>query len=197
MRGLNARNPLLAIPSNARPPNFGSMKIRLLIAFVILILLSSCNQSATKTPDMISIDQQIAIKKKLESIARDFLESWEPPFNPERAVSLFTQSEDFHLVIDGYDISDYEDWAKNVPNFMSDDDYFFSSYSHEIKYIESVAMSPKSGVVTIVYIWDSITKEGVHERTPGAITLTCREEGGVWKIVQYHGSHDEPEVVEE
>jgi hypothetical protein len=52
-------------------------------------------------------------------------------------------------------------------------------------------------VVTIVYIWDSISKEGVHERTPGAITMTCRKEGNDWKIVHYHGSHDEPEVVME
>jgi hypothetical protein len=173
------------------------MKPKFSILIVIFILLNGCNHPTTIIPDMNSSDQQIAIKKKLESIARDFLESWEPPFNPEGAISLFTQSEDFHLIIDGYEINNYEDWAKNVPNFMSDDEYFFNFYTHEIMNIESVILSPKSGVVTIVYIWESITKEGKHERTPGASTLTCREEEGGWKIVHYHGSHDEPEVVNE
>jgi hypothetical protein len=131
----------------------------------------------------------------LETIAKDFLKSWEPPFNPEGAVALFTQSDDFHLIIDGYEISDYESWARNVPNFMADDNYFFKSYTHEIKYIQTVVFSAKSGVVTIVYIWDSISKEGVHERTPGAITLACREEENDWKIVHYHGSHDDPQII--
>ena len=103
----------------------------------------------------------------------EFLKSWEPPFDPDGAVALFTQGADFHLIIDGMEISNYEDWAKNVPNFMSDDNYFFESYKHEIKNIETVVLSPKSGVVTIVYIWDSVSKQGIHERTPGAITLTC------------------------
>ena len=127
----------------------------------------------------------------------EFLKSWEPPFDPDGAVALFTQGADFHLIIDGMEISNYEDWAKNVPNFMSDDNYFFESYKHEINNIETVVLSPKSGVVTIVYIWDSVSKQGIHERTPGAITLTCREEENVWRIVHYHGSHDEPEVVKE
>ena len=66
-----------------------------------------------------------------------------------------------------------------------------------IRYIESVVLSPNSGVVTIVYTWDSVSREGIHERTPGAIKLTCREEGNIWRIVHYHGSHDESEVVNE
>jgi hypothetical protein len=186
---------LLVIPNSQN--KFADMKANLYISLLIFILLSSCNQPTTTNPDVISDDQQLAIKKELESIAKDFLKSWEPPFHPESALSLFTQNDDFHLIIDGYEISEYEDWARNVPNFMSDDDYFFSSYRHEIESIESVVLSPTSGVVTIVYIWDSISKEGIHERTPGAITLTCREEAGVWKIVHYHGSHDVPEVVKE
>lgn len=172
------------------------MKTRLFFSFFVLILLCGCNQPAQNDKPGTS-DNEEPIKRKLEVLATDFLRYWEPPFNPDGAVSLFTQNEDFHLVIDGFEISNYEYWAKNVPNFMSDDDYFFSSYSHEIKNIETVVLSPTAGVVTIVYIWDSISKEGVHERTPGAATLTCREEKGAWKIVHYHGSHGEPKVVEE
>jgi len=172
------------------------MKTRMILSYFIFLMLGGCNQSVLKDQTKVSGEQE-AIKKILETIATDFLKSWEPPFNPEGAISLFTKSEDFHLIIDGYEISDYEDWASSVPNFMSDDNYFFNSYTHEIKNMETVVLSPKSGVVTIVYIWDSISKEGVHNRTPGAATLTCREEGNDWKIVHYHGSHDEPMEVRE
>lgn len=71
----------------------------------------------------------------------------------------------------------------------------YHSYRHEVQYIKTVVLSPHSGVVTIVYIWDSISKDGVRERTPGAITLTCRKENEAWKIVHYHGSHAESEVI--
>ncbi|MCF8235585.1 MAG: hypothetical protein K9H13_12930 [Bacteroidales bacterium] len=171
------------------------MKTIISLSFSILILLCSCNQPGPDEKAEFSIDQQEAIKNKLETIAKDFLKSWEPPFNPEAAVALFTQSDDFHLVIDGINIDTYSKWANGVPNFMSDDDYFFKSYTHEIEYIETVVLSAKSGVVTMVYIWDSISKEGIHERTPGAVTLTCREEENDWKIVHYHGSHGDPEIV--
>ena len=125
-------------------------------------------------------------------MAMDFLKSWEPPFNPEGALSFFTQTEDFHLISDGHETSEYIDWASIVPKWMAHDDYSYSSYTHEIKNIETVVLSPKSGVVTIVYIWDSISKDGVHERIHGAITLTCRDEDSGWKIVHYHGSHYGP-----
>ena len=75
----------------------------------------------------------------------------------------------------------YLEWTEAVPSSMSHEKEFYDSYKHEIKYIKSVVLSPQSGVVTIVYIWDSISKGGVHERTPGAITLTCRKENEVWK----------------
>jgi len=76
------------------------------------------------------------------------------------------------------------------------DDYFFSSYKHEVKDIKTLVLSSDAGVATIIYIWDSITKEGVHRRTNGAATLTCRLEENGWKIVQYHGSHGEDLIVE-
>ncbi|MCF8369611.1 MAG: nuclear transport factor 2 family protein [Bacteroidales bacterium] len=171
------------------------MRTKLIYSLFTLILLCSCNHLIPKdSPEVLEHD---AIKKNLETIATEFLRSWEPPFNPEKALSLFTETEDFHLISDGHETSDYVDWAHLVPKWMAYDEHAYSSYIHEIKNIETVVLSPKSGVVTIVYMWDSITKEGVHARIAGAITLTCRDEDGVWKIVHYHGSHYEPEPVEE
>jgi hypothetical protein len=121
--------------------------------------------------------------------------SWEPPFYPDSALALFTQTEDFSLVIDGYYIGSYREWAEGVPNFMSDDDYFFTSYKHEVQEIRSVPLSPESGVVTIVYVWDHVDRDGIHGRTDGRATMACRKEADGWKIVHYHGSHHEmPEV---
>jgi len=133
----------------------------------------------------------------LETIATEFLKSWEPPYNPEKALSLFTQNDDFQLISDGHETDDYKDWAYLVPKWMAYDKNNYSSYFHEIKSIETVVLSSKSGVVTIVYNWDSITNKGVHALLIGAITFTCREESGVWKIVHYHGSHYEPNPEQE
>lgn len=147
--------------------------------------------------EKVSVELHGLISEELENIVTAFLKSWEPPFDPEGAIALFSQSSDFNLVIDGFEIGSYEEWARNVPNFMSDDDYFFTSYSHEIRDIKTVVLSPNSGVVTISYIWDSVSTEGIHERTPGAATLTCRLEENGWRIVHYHGSHGEAKVVDE
>jgi len=132
-----------------------AMKTRLFLSFCLFILLSGCKQPGSVDQTEVSIEVKEAITKKLEGIAMEFLKSWEPPFDPDGALALFTQGADFHLIIDGYVISNYEDWARNVPNFMSDDNYFFESYKHDIKNIETVVLSPKSGVVTIVYTWDT------------------------------------------
>ena len=171
------------------------MRTTFFLYLAFFTILSGCDNQVKQDLAEVSVEFQNSIRVKLESIALEFLKSWEPPFDPEAAIGLFTQCEDFHLVIDGLEIDNYMYWAENVPHFMAHDDDFYSSYKHELKYIETVVLSPQSGVVTIVYIWDSISKEGVHERTPGAITLTCRKENEAWKIVHYHGSHDDPEVI--
>ena len=145
-----------------------------------------------------NVNEQESIKMTLENMAMDFLKSWEPPYDPDSALALFTQKEDLHVVIGGeYTCDNYMDWKEAVTNSMSHEEEYYNSYKHEVKYIKTVVLSQQSGVVTIVYIWDSISKEGVHERTPGAFTLTCRKEKNDWKIVHYHGSHGEPEVVAE
>lgn len=172
------------------------MKKSFLFYLILFLLLAGCEQSKPESEEKVSLELQGLISEELENIVTTFLRTWEPPFDPEGAIVLFTQSSDFNLIIDGFEIDNYQEWARNVPNFMSDDDYFFTSYSHEIKDIKTVVLSPKSGVVTISYIWDSVSTEGIHERTPGAATLTCRLEENGWKIVHYHGSHGDAAVVE-
>ena len=172
------------------------MKSTFLCCFCISIALIGCNSHVKHEAAEVPIELQESITSKLESIALTFLKSWEPPYDPDAALALFTQREDFHLVISGgYTADNYMEWTEAVPRSMAHEVEFYNSYKHEVKYIETVVLSPQSGVVTIVYIWDSISKEGVHERTPGAITLTCRKENEVWKIVHYHGSHDDPEII--
>jgi hypothetical protein len=169
------------------------MRILFNLIIAILICLSSCQS----TDESLSIEKQEHISNTLKTLAIDFLSSWEPPFNPDKALMLFTQSEDFHLVIDGLITTTFKEWKDGVPNYMADDDYFFKSYKHEIKDIRTVVLSPNSGVVTIIYIWDSISrKDGIHKRVDGAFTLACRKEKVGWKIVHYHGSHGDERIVE-
>ena len=172
------------------------MKTTFFFCLCLTVILSGCDSQVKQDPADVPVELQESITSKLEGIALEFLKSWEPPYDPDAALTLFTQKEDFHLVIGGgYTCDNYMEWTEAVPSSMSHEEEFYSSYKHEVKYIETVVLSPESGVVTIVYIWDSISKEGVHERTPGAITLTCRREINDWKIVHYHGSHDDPEVI--
>ena len=168
------------------------MRNLLCVIIVVSALLSSCQ----KKTDQLSSVQEQQISDTLKKIAIDFLRSWEPPFNSDQALNLFTQSEDFHLVIDGINIDTYSKWANGVPNFMADDYTFFKSYKHEIKEIKTTVLSPESGVVTITYIWDNISKDDIHKRTDGSITFTCRQEKIGWKIVQYHGSHGNEVIVD-
>jgi hypothetical protein len=148
-----------------------------------------------KKTNHLSSAQEQQISDTLKKIAIDFLRSWEPPFNANQALKLFTQSDDFHLVIDGINIDTYSKWAKGVPNFMADDNTFFKSYKHEIKELKTTALSPESGVVTITYIWDNISIDDIHKRTDGSATFACRQEMSGWKIVQYHGSHGNEVIV--
>lgn len=165
-----------------------------LIYFTVLlsIFLSGCQSN---NPEFNEITEK-QMSESIEQVAIDFLHSWEPPFDAKKALSLFTKTKDFYLVIDGFVTGTYSEWADGVPNYMADDNYFFKSYKHEIGDIKTVLLSPTSGVVTITYVWDNISKEDLHKRVDGAITLVCRKEGNKWKIVHYHGSHGEEKIIE-
>ena len=159
---------------------------------LIIIYLFGCQTDKPVLDN--NIKKQIS--DSLSNVAISFLHSWEPPFNSDKALSLFTQSDDFNLVIDGFKTESYSEWAEGVPNYMADDNYFFKLYTHEIKDIKTVVLSPGSGVVTITYIWENISKDDVHKKVDGAITLTCRKEDNKWKIVHYHGSHGEERIID-
>ena len=124
------------------------MKRSIFFTVLISIYLLGCQTNSHHTVE--NTEEQIS--DSLKNVAMSFLQSWEPPFNAEQALSLFTQSDDFYLVIDGLEIGSYSEWANGVPNYMADDNYFFKSYKHKIKDIRTVMLSPNSGVVTITYV---------------------------------------------
>ena len=169
------------------------------ILFITLLmpgLFLSCSVDDSPPEEGMTPEIKADVSETLEKMVLAFLRSWEPPFYPDSALALFTQTEDFSLVIDGWYEDSYQKWAAGVPNYMSDDAYFFTSYKHEIQEIRTVPLSPESGVVTIVYVWDHVDRNGVHGRTDGRATLVCRKEKEGWKIVHYHGSHNELPSVE-
>lgn len=168
------------------------MRLNFIPVILALLIFSNCHNRK----DVLTKNQEQGISDTLKTIATGFLKSWEPPFYPEQALKLFTQTEDFSLIIDGSWIDSYSEWAEGVPNYMADDKSFFNSYKHEIKDIKTVVLNRDAGVVTIIYIWDSITTEGVYRKTDGAITLTCRREENGWRIVHYHGSHGDDQIIE-
>jgi hypothetical protein len=168
----------------------------LILFFALAVLFANCMRETSTNKNVLTEEIKAQVSDTLEHVVLAFLHSWEPPFYPDSALALFTQTDDFSLVIDGWYSGSYREWAEGVPNYMADDDYYFTSYRHEVKEIRTVPLSPESGVVTIVYVWDHVDREGVHERTDGMATIACRKEEGGWKIVQYHGSHHEMPPVE-
>jgi hypothetical protein len=65
--------------------------------FCISIALIGCNSHVRHEVAEVPIELQESITSKLESVALDFLKSWEPPYDPEAALALFTQKEDCAL----------------------------------------------------------------------------------------------------
>lgn len=167
-----------------------------LLIFTLIIICTGCQVHEHGHATKMTEEMKAEVSEALENVVMSFLHSWEPPFYPESALALFTKTEDFSLVIDGWYTGSYQEWADGVPNFMSDDAYYFTSYKHEVQEIRTVPLSPEAGVATIVYIWDHVDREGVHERTDGRATMVCRKEEDGWRIVHYHGSHHELPPVE-
>jgi hypothetical protein len=168
----------------------------ILLVCTLVILCAGCRSSPDRETASLTEETKAEVSRAMEQVVLKFLHSWEPPFYPDSALACFTQTADFSLVIDGWYTDSYQEWAEGVPNFMSDDAYFFTSYAHEVQEIRTVPLSPESGVATIVYVWDHLDREGVHGRTDGRATMACRKEADGWKIVHYHGSHHEMPPVE-
>ena len=168
----------------------------ILLVWTLVILCAGCRSHEHSAAEPMSVETAAQVSMDMEQVVLKFLHSWEPPFYPDSALACFTQTEDFSLVIDGWYTGSYREWAEGVPNFMSDDAYYFTAYKHEVQEILAVPFSPEAGVVTIVYVWDHVDREGIHGRTDGRATMACRKEADGWKIVHYHGSHHEMPTVD-
>ena len=77
------------------------MKPTLLFCLCISVVLIGCDSQVKQEVAEVPVELQESITSILERIALDFLKSWEPPYDPDAALALFTQREDFHLVIGG------------------------------------------------------------------------------------------------
>jgi len=151
------------------------MKANFFLCFFIPLVLIGCDSPVKQDIAELPVALQDSITIKLESIALNFLKSWEPPYDPDAALSLFTQREDFHLVISaGYTCDNYMEWIDAVHSSMHHEKEFYNSYKHEVKYIETVVLSPKSGVVMLRFAIRHITVELSRRRMARALLLLQR-----------------------
>ena len=160
-----------------------------LICVFILIFLLQCSNAKDESFNKHN-NSDLALSDSLKNVALAFLKSWEPPFDSKKALDPFSNSSDFVLIIDGIYINKYEDWASNIDNYIEHDRTHYKMYKHIIKDARTVLLSPTAGVVTIVYVWEYVQNDGKHYKADAAITFVCRIEKEEWKIVHYHGSHD-------
>ena len=177
-----------SLPKNEEVLILKILKVALISVFILAFLLQCSN--AKDENFNLQNNSNLALSDSLKNVALDFLKSWEPPFDSKMALDLFSNSSDFVLVIDGMYNNKYEDWASNIDNYMEHDRIHYKLYKHIIKDVRTVLLSPTVGVVTIVYVWEYVQNDGKHYKADGAITFVCRIENEKWKIVHYHGSHD-------
>lgn len=164
------------------------LKVTFISVFILIVLLQCSNAKDENFNQQ--KNSNLALSDSLKNVALDFLKSWEPPFDSKKALDRFSNSSDFVLIIDGIYKAEYNDWASNIDDYMEYDRTHYKMYKHNIKDIRTVLLSPAAGVVTIVYVWEYVQNDGKHYKTNGAITFVCRIENEKWKIVHYHGSHD-------
>jgi len=162
------------------------------ILFVLFFLFCGPYQNG------LTLEIEEEIKDTLEKIAVENLTSWEPPFYEEKLLKPFTHNDDFSVVIDGFPIKNYEIWKKVVYESMQEDrEKKFKQYKHVIKDIRTSVLSKNSGVVTIIYTWDYVTKDDLHYNTNGAVTLTFKFKDDSWKIIHFHCSHGDEKLINE
>jgi hypothetical protein len=168
------------------------MKNNLVLILSTLFLFLSCY-----TEDKLLPETENAIEETLEKMAIENLKSWEPPFHEDLFLDLFTQSEDLFVVLDGFSINNYQRW-KNVviKSMQADRDQNFKLYKHSVNEINTAVLSAKSGVVTMKYTWDYITKDDLHYNKDAAVTLVFRLEKENWKIIHFNVSHGKEKLVQ-
>ena len=163
-----------------------------LIFILITFILLSCERTTEKSFDK----KNISVSDSLENIAIKYLKSWEPPFDPNGSLKLFSETKDFSLISDGFYIPNIEKWKIVTFNSMEHEDEEHLNYSHEIEEIRSTILDENSGVISVIYTWHGTKKDSSQYFNKGAITLVCRKEDDNWKIVHYHGSHQDDKLVE-
>jgi hypothetical protein len=139
----------------------------------------------------------LEIKTTLESLALNHLRDWEPPFNEDKFLDDFTQSEDFRFTVDGFHINDFEKWKTIVYESMEFDRQNHKHYKHDIIDIQTIVLGENSGIVTVNYIWDYLTIDDQYYKTPATVTTVYRFEDNNWKIVNSHVSHGEKKLFKE
>ena len=56
-----------------------------------LVVFQACDIQVKRESTEVPPDLQESISVKLENMALEFLRSWEPPYDPDAALALFTQ----------------------------------------------------------------------------------------------------------
>ena len=168
------------------------MKNNLVFILSTLFLFLSCYSEDKLLPETENV-----IKETLEKMAIENLKSWEPPFHEDIFLKPFTKSEDLFVVLDGFSIKDYQKW-KNVviESMQADRDQKFKLYKHIVNDINAAVLTPSSGVVTIKYTWDYITKEDLHYNKDAVVTLVFKLEKENWEIIHFNVSHGKEKLIQ-
>ncbi|MBK8944068.1 MAG: nuclear transport factor 2 family protein [Ignavibacteriae bacterium] len=169
--------------------------MRYLILVVITFILLSCERTSENSIK----EYNFAVSDSLKNIAINYLKSWEPPFDPKGSLKLFSKTNDFTLISDGFYVPSFNKWEEVTFGSMQHEAEEHLNYKHEIEEIRCTILSENSGVVSVLYKWYGTKKDKNKSQyfNKGAITIVCRREGKNWKIVHYHGSHQDDQLVEQ
>lgn len=167
------------------------MKQKLLFLILMPGIFSACGNNQDDLSDKIKQE----IKLTLEKLAVDNLKAWEPPFYEDMFLEFFTQSEDFSFAVDGYHVTNFEDWVVVVYESMDHDRKNYKEYVDNIENIETEVINKNFGFVTVDYTWDYTTNDDVHYMVKSVVTMLFRNENDKWKIVNTHCSHGESQIV--
>lgn len=168
------------------------MKNNFVFLLSTLLLFLSCY-----TEDKLLPETQIVIRETLEKMAIENLKSWEPPFHEDIFLDPFTKSEDLFVVLDGFSVKDYHKW-KNVvfESMQADRDQKFKLYKHIVNDINVAVLSLSSGVVTMNYTWDYITKDDLHYNIDAVVTSVFKLEKENWEIIHFNVSHGNEKLIQ-
>ena len=144
----------------------------------------------------LSSENETAIQSELRNIAVENLRSWEPPFYEEKFLNDFSQSKDLLVVIDKFVIKGFEKWKNIAVESMQEErEQGYKMYKHNIDDINVSVLSKNSGVVTIIYTWDYITKKNLHFNVKATAVLVFKKVNENWKIINLIVSHGDKEQI--